>query len=219
MAIPLLEDDVEIISKLGDTPGSDDGLTAQQLKARFDAAAVIIKSYINNTLISYLNQLVDVQALLDGILDDSLSAEDKAANAKAAGDALSKKMDTAGGTFTGLVGMSNFRIIDVGAPVELTDAATKGYCDAKHLMFNVVLTADGWSDSAPYTQTVEMADILATDRPHWGVILSDSLDTALAEKEAFAVVDDLDTADGSVIFTCLEEKPDTDLTIQLEVNR
>ena len=48
MAIPLLEEDVEVISKLGDTPGSDDGLTAQQLKARFDLAGVRIKNFLNN---------------------------------------------------------------------------------------------------------------------------------------------------------------------------
>lgn len=85
--------------------------------------------------------------------------------------------------------------------------------------WTVDLPAGGWSSEAPYTQTVAVEGILATDRPHYGVVLSDNLETALAEKEAFALVDDLETANGSVTFTCFEEKPQVDLNIQLEVNR
>ena len=78
------------------------------------------------------------------------------------------------------------------------------------------LTASGWSDTAPYTQTVAAEGILATDRPHYGVVYTDDY---AAEKEAFALIDDLETTAGSVTFTCFEEKPQVDLNIQLEVNR
>ena len=80
----------------------------------------------------------------------------------------------------------------------------------------VQLTAAGWSAEAPYTQTVTLDGILATDQPHYGVVYTAAWE---AEKEAFAVVDDLDTAENSLTFTCYEEKPEADLTIQLEVNR
>lgn len=84
----------------------------------------------------------------------------------------------------------------------------------------VVLPAAGWTGAAaPYTQALQVAGILETDRPHYGVIYSADPSTAVAEKAAFAMVDDLDTAEGSVTFTCLEEAPAVDLTIQLEVNR
>ena len=33
------------------------------------------------------------------------------------------------------------------------------------------------------------------------------------------MVDDLDTADGSVTFTCFEDKPGVNIPIQMEVNR
>jgi hypothetical protein len=68
-------------------------------------------------------------------------------------------------------------------------------------------------------QTVSVDGILATDKPHWDVVLSSNTATAVDELEAFSVVDDLNTTTGSVAFTCLQEKPTVDLTIQMEVNR
>lgn len=51
MAITLFSDDMDIIVKLSDRPITDDGLTADQFKARFDYAGKQIKDYLNNTLI------------------------------------------------------------------------------------------------------------------------------------------------------------------------
>ena len=86
--------------------------------------------------------------------------------------------------------------------------------------FSVALPASGWAGvAAPYTQEVAVSGILATDRPRFGVVYSDAQATRLTEKEAFALVDDLDTADGTVTFTCFEDKPVVELTIQMEVVR
>lgn len=219
MAIPNFLDDLNIISKLGDYPRSDDGLSTMQFKAKFDEAGLKIQNYINNTLLSYLNQLVDVQALLNGILDSTLTAANKAAPAKTVADKLAEKLGTVGGTLTGILNMSSNRITNVGTPTEMTDAATKGYCDAKKFKATVSVPASGWSASAPYTQTVSVEGILETDTPHWGVVYSDDTEAAKEQKEAFAVVDELDTAKGTVTFICLEDKPEVNLTIQLEVNR
>ena len=38
MAIPKMTDDLEIIQKLSDLPNATDGLTAEELKAKFDEA-------------------------------------------------------------------------------------------------------------------------------------------------------------------------------------
>lgn len=108
---------------------------------------------------------------------------------------------------------------DLAAVEGGTYYASREYVDSLHLEKTVELYAAGWSGSAPYTQTIAVDSILSSDTPHYGVIYSNDTDTALSEKEAFALVDDLDTADGSVTFTCFEDKPEVDLTIQLEVNR
>jgi hypothetical protein len=219
MALPKLLEDLAFISKLGDYPSSDDNLTPEQFKERFDMAALRIQEYLNNQLVPGLDQLVDVQALLNGILDSTLSLYDRAANAKATGDALNRKLDKTGGNMTGNIDMGSKRITNLGTPISTSEAVSKGYVDAKHMIATVSLPASGWSGSAPYTQTVPVDGISKNDKPHWGVVYSDDVETKLAQKESFAVVDDLDTADGSVTFTCLEEKPEVDLTIQMEVNR
>jgi hypothetical protein len=103
--------------------------------------------------------------------------------------------------------------------VDFEIAAAKKYTDDKHFFRDVTLTVAGWSADAPYKQTVTANGITTEDRPIYGVVLSADTATATAEKEAFAMVDDLDTADGSVTFTCFEDKPAVNLTIQMEVNR
>ena len=109
--------------------------------------------------------------------------------------------------------------VTVQTPTENNNPATKVYVDEKHKVFTVNLTAAGWTGDGPYTQTVAVEGILATDMPHYSLVYDANQDTRLSQKEAFACVDDLDTGDGSVTFTCFEERPEADLHIQMEVNR
>ena len=51
MAFTQFTKDMEIIAKLSDTPNVDDGMTADQLKAKFDEGGKAIKEYINGTLL------------------------------------------------------------------------------------------------------------------------------------------------------------------------
>lgn len=55
MAISSFSDDVNILAALGDNPNTDNSLSAAQLKAKFDFAANLIKTYINNTLVGAIN--------------------------------------------------------------------------------------------------------------------------------------------------------------------
>ena len=54
MSIPTLTADLAVIQKLADLPNSTDGLTAQELKARFDRAGLEIQTWINETLVPAL---------------------------------------------------------------------------------------------------------------------------------------------------------------------
>ena len=215
MAIPKFNEDMNIISKQPNYPGSEGGLTPEEFRAEFDKAGILIQEYINNILTPELDQLVDVEALLSGILDTTLTKSGKAADAKAVGDALNNKLNISGGFMSGALS-----VLD---PTADTHAANKGYVDTKvagtHMAAQVTLAANGWSGNGPFTQTVNVNGIGANDRVHWGVVYSSNAQTAMAEKEAYALVDDLDSAAGSVTFTCFEEKPEVSLTIALEVNR
>lgn len=219
MAIPKLETDVQIVSKIPNYPGSEGGLSPDAFKAKFDEAPQIIKDFINNVLIAELNSMVDVQALLNNVLDSTLTLPDKAANSKVTGEELKKKLDKSGGTMVGQINMSGRKIENVGNPTEPKDASNKVYVDEKHKVFTVNLTTAGWTGNGPYVQTVAVEGILSTDMPHYGCVYAEDQETSVIQKEAFTCVDDLNTKNGSVTFTCFEEKPAADLTIQMEVNR
>lgn len=131
-----------------------------------------------------------------------------------------KALPKTGGAMTGAIAMGGSRVTGLGTPTDAGDASTKGYVDGKHFLATVSLPAAGWAgDAAPYTQTVAVPGILETDTPHYGVVYSGTTEEKASRKEGFSLVDDLDTAAGSVTFTCFEEKPEVDLTVQLEVNR
>lgn len=54
MSLPKFNEDIQIISKLADEPNDVGGLSADELKAKFDEASGLIKAFINDTLLPYL---------------------------------------------------------------------------------------------------------------------------------------------------------------------
>ena len=54
--IARMQEDVEFIQKLSDYPTMDDGLDAEEIKKRFDAGSVAIKTFINESLIPETEQ-------------------------------------------------------------------------------------------------------------------------------------------------------------------
>jgi hypothetical protein len=66
---------------------------------------------------------------------------------------------------------------------------------------------------------VAVEDITEDDCPRYGPVYSHNYETARMQREAFGCIDDLETMNGNVTFTCFDEKPAADLTVQMEVIR
>ena len=76
--LPLMSEDVEIIQKLGNFPNADDGLSAEEVKEKFDAGPKVIKDYINETLVPAVRDLQrnkvdgsDLGAVVEGVLEQA----------------------------------------------------------------------------------------------------------------------------------------------------
>lgn len=132
----------------------------------------------------------------------------------------------AGGTMTGTLDMGYHYITRLSANpqndhdavrkdyVDRAVAGAKTYADGKRLYGTVTLTTT-WTDGVQEV-TEGLSGILATDMPHWGVVYGTNEE---AEKEAFALVDVLETSAGKFTFRCFGDVPTVALTIQWEVNR
>ncbi|MGM9585161.1 MAG: hypothetical protein ACI3V1_06410 [Faecousia sp.] len=84
---------------------------------------------------------------------------------------------------------------------------------------SITVPSEGWEGARePYTQTVALDGILEADDPQYGVVLSGDLDNKLTQMEAYDCIIELTTGNGTVTLSCIE-KPDTDITIRLVVNR
>lgn len=84
-------------------------------------------------------------------------------------------------------------------------------------VYNIELDTTWTGATAPYTKTVSVEGILATDIVNIEPIYSSTLSTRLTEKEEYAKISMISSADGSVTITCDEEKPTIALNVRLEV--
>lgn len=232
MAIEKLLSDLAVLSKLSDYPGSQDGLSTDEFKAKFDEAALIIQDYINGVLCPAIDALDPENEnddaylpLAGGTMTGALSMGGKRLKdlptPSADSDAVPRSyvLPRAGGTMTGAINMGSKKITNLATPTSNADATTKSYVDGKVAgtrRYGTVPLPTSWANGA---QEIGVEGILATDMPHWGVVYSSNSSTREAEKEAFALVDELETQEGKFIFRCFGDVPTVALTIQWEVNR
>ena len=119
-----------------------------------------------------------------------------------------------GGDMTGAINMNGQPISGLNDPVEDTQAARKGYVDTTAV--SVTIPAAGWAGSGPYTQTITVAGL--TDGRRCRVYPAYGDDTAanLAMREACGCLSYAKREGQHVTFTCLEDKPETDIAVIVE---
>lgn len=133
-------------------------------------------------------------------------------------NAKNASLPKAGGTMAGDISMGGNAVKGLKAPSSGSDAATKDYVDGKRAAYTATLSTS-WTGSGPYTQTVAVAGILASDMPHIMPVYDAANATAIAQKEAWGCVSKAEAAAGGIKFTCFEDKPGAEIPIQIEVMR
>lgn len=103
------------------------------------------------------------------------------------------------------------------------DQMEPGGGGATTALYTATLLTGDWEETTgttvPYTQTVNITGILATDTPIVDVVLDTTASTALDQLEAWGCVEKITTANGSITAFCMETMPTTDIPIQLKVVR
>lgn len=78
------------------------------------------------------------------------------------------------------------------------------------------LSADGWSDTAPFMQAVDIVGITADMSPLVDIVLSDDIDTVKAEQAAWGYITKAVAVDGGIVFYCYDAVPKMDITIKVK---
>ena len=128
-------------------------------------------------------------------------------------------LEIAGGLMVGPVHMNGNNIYGLPEPVNAASAANKAYVDGKRFVATVLLAADGWSETLPHTQTVDVPGVKAGDwlrlRPRY----TGFMETDLATKISFDRICYTDALPDQVRATCLQDIPGIDLTVYVEAVR
>ena len=90
---------------------------------------------------------------------------------------------------------------------------------AERKLFSASLSTTWSGTAAPYTQTITVSGILASDTPHVVPVFSTNNDTAIGELEAWALINKAIAGNGTITFSCFTEKPEVAVNLQIEVIR
>ena len=87
----------------------------------------------------------------------------------------------------------------------------------KKKTWNITIDNEWTGDTAPYTKTVQIQGILATDEANIYPVWSNTLETRQIEREEYSKISLVNSVDGSITLTCDEDKPSTTLNLRVEV--
>lgn len=79
------------------------------------------------------------------------------------------------------------------------------------------LTADGWSDTVPYTQTATVTGLSANGNPILDLVVSADTATGISENKEWAYITKAETAENTLTVKCYENKPSVDLNFIIKV--
>lgn len=106
--------------------------------------------------------------------------------------------------------------LTIPAPTQSGHAVNKLYVDTQTIL--AMLTAAGWEgDSAPYTQTISVAGLTDAKTAHIYPEYSGTLEEKLAMKEACGCISYAESDGETITFFCMEDKPEADISISVEV--
>lgn len=82
----------------------------------------------------------------------------------------------------------------------------------------ITLAAAGWSEEAPYVQTVSAEGVTAEDTPYVTLNIPAGItaEEEKAMKKSAGFISYIDTGDGNVTATCIGKKPIVDVQISLK---
>lgn len=87
----------------------------------------------------------------------------------------------------------------------------------KKKVWNIVIDTENWTSIAPYTKTIQLDGLLATDIINMYPVYSDNIDTRATEREEYSKISIIEGDDDEILLTCDEEKPNVNLNVRLEV--
>jgi len=80
----------------------------------------------------------------------------------------------------------------------------------------ITLSKNAWTSTAPYTQSITVSGMTENARPVADVVLTETVETAMQELEAWALVDKIETGVNAITATCYSAPPQTDIQIVLK---
>ena len=171
---PLEEAKVTIISGLGDEPNTDDGLSAAQLKAKFDEGGKNIRTYLNGTLIAELQ--TEIRSLEDATVGTAKLVDGAVTTAKLGTGAVTE-------TKLGTDAVATAKIADsaVTAAKIADGAVSTNYT-------GIIQTTDWQGSAAPYYAEITVSGLLSTDIPIVDAIMSGTWSTDEAREEAWSLI-------------------------------
>lgn len=91
----------------------------------------------------------------------------------------------------------------------IQNAGTNGYLEHRMKYRTATLAVNGWTTSAPYTQTVTVSGITANDAPmiSMGTPATPNAANYKSTKKAYGMIDRAVTGSGTITFYCYSKKP------------